>query len=225
MAEPAFRKARRNRHRAYGKDRAAKREARSPQELSRHPSDPFCSRDGADTGRAPPGNLTIFSLTCGFMSSRRFRRIRIIRTWHGDTPRTPRGKNGAPPQSGRARHAKPFTAPAHPAVERLRNKMRGAPIPARSITGMETPLRSESWAEAAGISRPTTPLRAARMAGRQAKRRFFFAHRRTTADLCAERSSLRPPAITRHACGVRIVRPMRQEYRGQDAPPGSGQGR
>ena len=46
MADPAFRKARRDHHRAYGKDRAAKREARSPQELSRPPSDPFCSGDG-----------------------------------------------------------------------------------------------------------------------------------------------------------------------------------
>ncbi len=46
MADPALRKARRDRHRAYGKEKAAKREARSPQELSRPPSDPFCSRDG-----------------------------------------------------------------------------------------------------------------------------------------------------------------------------------
>jgi len=44
--------------------------------------------------------------------------------------------------------------PARLAVERLRNKMRGAPVPARSIAGTDTPLRSESRAEAAGISRP-----------------------------------------------------------------------
>jgi len=49
---------------------------------------------------------------------------------------------------GRA-HAKPLVAPAKPAVERLRNKMRGVTVPARSITGTDTPLRSESQANAA----------------------------------------------------------------------------
>ena len=48
---------------------------------------------------------------------------------------------------------KAYTAPAHPAVERLRNKMRGAPVPAEAIAGTDTPLRSESQAEAARVSR------------------------------------------------------------------------
>ena len=165
MAEPAFRKARRNRHRAYGKDRAAKREARSPQELSRPPSDPFCSRDGADPGRAPPGNskifhLTIFSLTCGFMSSRRFRRIRIFRTWHGGTPRTPRGKNGAPPQSGRSRYAKPTPRPPIPRSSAYGIRCAAHPFRLEAIAGTDTPLRQErnSQAVAAGISRPRRAL-------------------------------------------------------------------
>ena len=51
---------------------------------------------------------------------------------------------------------KAYTAPAHPAVERLRNKMRGAPVPARSIASTDTPLRQErnSQADAAGVSGP-----------------------------------------------------------------------
>ena len=51
---------------------------------------------------------------------------------------------------------KAYTAPAHPAVERLRNKMRGAPVPAEAIAGTDTPLRQErnSQADAAGVSGP-----------------------------------------------------------------------
>ena len=73
------------------------------------------------------------------------------------------GTPPAPPRKERRTTAvwsgavrKAYTAPAHPAVERLRNKMRGVTVPARSITGTDTPLRQEknSQAEAAGVSRP-----------------------------------------------------------------------
>ena len=61
------------------------------------------------------------------------------------------GTPPAPPEERTAHHrslvgrgtSKPVAAPAHPAVERLRNKMRGAPVPDRSITGTDTPLRQE----------------------------------------------------------------------------------
>ena len=69
-------------------------------------------------------------------------------------PPHPRGKNGAPPQSGRSRYAKPTPRPPIPRSSAYGIRCAAHPFRLEAIAGTDTPLRSESQAEAVGVSRP-----------------------------------------------------------------------